>query len=442
MIRLLPFIGAFLCSCSLFANVDFEIYYSDEFHYDLDDSLKYVDYFPGKNYQRVVQDIKAHGAYVFPSTSRRLVYEVPRFDFSLLSGVHTDSYGALLKEIVTGDWWKTQRLSKSQIVAFLENASFVEIAKQVDGMPVSDIASVAKELVRAQALGTSGTIHAMRMASSRRTGAIAAINLSGGYHHAHADHPSGFCLINDVAVAVNEFLKSFPDGKVLIVDLDAHLGDGNEEIFRENHDVVIFDIYNRQIFPFSSVGRTKERHFRFGIPAYTNDEDYLELIKRELPRVLDLVKPDLIMYNAGTDIYEHDPLGALSISSLGIIHRDELVFRLSLEQNPHARIVMVLSGGYATGPHLSDGVEDIFSIIARSIINLKMTFGTELAQEPSRKKIATDLPEAPKNLKRLRRSGRETMSVYASKRFRSKRLLERQEGTCLFTSKKTCDALQ
>ena len=209
-------------------------------------------------------------------------------------------------------------------------------------------------LYRPMRYAVGGTILGARLALERGM----AVNLSGGFHHAKADSGGGFCYFSDIAVAITLLWEERPDLKVLIVDLDAHQGNGYAAIFTDDPRIFILDAYNRDIYPEDRPAR-KYVDFPVELKSDTDTKTYLARVETALPLALEAADPGIIIYNAGTDIYEHDPLGHLAVSADGIIRRDELVFR-----EAHGRgvpLLMLLAGGY-TGE--SGG------IIARSIANL------------------------------------------------------------------------
>lgn len=202
--------------------------------------------------------------------------------------------------------------------------------------------------------GTGGTILGCRLAIERGW----AINLSGGYHHAKADSGGGFCFFADVPIAVRIMWETHPDRKVLIVDLDAHQGNGNASIFRDDPRVTIFDIFNGHIYPgdYEAARHVEHNH---PVKMFVGDGEYLGLLERELPPAIDASSLGLVIYNAGTDVLAGDPLGGMSITAEGIIKRDEFVFRSAIDRK--IPILMLLSGGYS---RKSAGV------IGRSIENI------------------------------------------------------------------------
>ncbi|HEU5359965.1 MAG TPA: histone deacetylase, partial [Candidatus Deferrimicrobiaceae bacterium] len=215
-------------------------------------------------------------------------------------------------------------------------------------------AILKKHLLGPIRYGTGGTILGCSLALEHGW----AINLSGGYHHAKADSGGGFCFFADVPLAVTKMRETHSDRKVLIVDLDAHQGNGNASIFRDDPRVDIFDVFNGFIYP---CDYEAARHVKYNHPVemYIGDGEYLGLLERELPPAIDESSPGLIIYNAGTDVLAGDPLGGMGITSGGILRRDGFVFRSALDRK--IPILMVLSGGYT---RKSAGV------IGRSIKNL------------------------------------------------------------------------
>ena len=210
-----------------------------------------------------------------------------------------------------------------------------------------------KYLLKPIRFATQGTIIGTKLALKHRW----AINLSGGYHHVKPDSGGGFCYYADVAIAILKLLKD-KKLKILIVDLDAHQGNGNEIIFKDNENVDIFDIYNFEIYPMDELAK---RYIKYNFPvnSFTDDKEYLKILKTELPDAIQNSKPDLVIYIAGVDILDSDPLGWMSVSENGIVKRDEIVFKECLKEN--IPILMVLGGGYT---------KNSAYVISKSIENL------------------------------------------------------------------------
>ncbi|XP_068939872.1 histone deacetylase 11 [Petaurus breviceps papuanus] len=214
---------------------------------------------------------------------------------------------------------------------------------------------VQRHVLRPLRTQTGGTIMAGKLAIERGW----AINIGGGFHHCSSDRGGGFCAYADITLSI-KFLFERVEGvsKATIIDLDAHQGNGHERDFMDDSRVYIVDVYNRNIYPgdgFAKRAIKRKVELEWG----TGDADYLQKVTEHVEGALKEHEPDVMLYNAGTDILEGDPLGGLSVSAEGIIKRDELVFRAA--RNHNIPIFMVTSGGYQ---------KHTARIIADSILNL------------------------------------------------------------------------
>ncbi len=183
-------------------------------------------------------------------------------------------------------------------------------------------------------------------------------NLSGGYHHAKSNHGEGFCFFADIPLSIKSIWQKHPKLRILIIDLDAHQGNGCSSILGKDKRVAILDMYNTVIFP-RDRNAEKLVSYKVALCRKTRDKIYLEKLNSMLSKALDEHKPNVIIYNAGTDVYVEDPLGGLNISEQGIINRDEIVFKAASDNK--VPILMLLSGGY----HKRSG-----DIVGRSIVKM------------------------------------------------------------------------
>jgi histone deacetylase 11 len=171
-----------------------------------------------------------------------------------------------------------------------------------------------------------------------------AINLGGGFHHASFDRGEGFCFLADIPLAIYLLLEKYPDITILVVDLDAHQGNGNALIFNNNSHVVLFDICNPRRLPFDSNACENIRFLKLLKPEEMFDDLYCAYLERELPNIIREVRPNLIMYIAGSDVLDKDPVGCMHLTIKGLVRRDTFVFRCAYAHN--IPIVMTLAGGY------------------------------------------------------------------------------------------------
>ncbi|MCK4540333.1 histone deacetylase [Candidatus Parcubacteria bacterium] len=218
---------------------------------------------------------------------------------------------------------------------------------------------IQERLLDSVRYGTGGTVLGAELAMEEGW----AINLAGGYHHTKADTSGGFGFYADVPIAVNKLWQNNPKLKVLIIDLDAHQGNGNEAIFKDDPRVFILDMYHEDNYPKDD---KVKKYIDFDIPVgFMDTQGYLAIINRDIPKAIEQSQPDLIIYNAGTDIYSRDPLGKMNVSKEGIIKRDEVIFRYAKENN--IPILMVLSGGYAfeSARIIGESIENILINIVK-----------------------------------------------------------------------------
>ena len=206
-------------------------------------------------------------------------------------------------------------------------------------------------ILRPMRFATGGTILACRLALEHGV----AINLGGGYHHAAADSGGGFCVYADVPLAVKILHVEGKIGSVLVVDLDAHQGNGTAAAFRIWPWAKIMDLYENDIFPIP-----KERE-DYPLPVGPNvmGSEYLPMVEDALSKALDEVRPDLVVYNAGSDPFIDDPLAYFRLTKGELAERDLLV--VSRVRERAIPIAMVLSGGYSVDSWLvhTDAIEDI-----------------------------------------------------------------------------------
>jgi len=168
-----------------------------------------------------------------------------------------------------------------------------------------------------------------------------AMNLAGGTHHAFPSHGEGFCVFNDVAVAVRVLQRDGRIARAAIVDLDVHQGNGTNEVFAGDERVFTFSMHGRKNYPFHKVPGSLDVE----LDDRTGDDEYLELLARTLPGVLHEARPDLIVYLAGADPYAGDRLGRLSLTMSGLARRDTFVLNQCREVG--LPIVVTIAGGYA-----------------------------------------------------------------------------------------------
>ncbi|KPJ92965.1 MAG: hypothetical protein AMS18_06320 [Gemmatimonas sp. SG8_17] len=168
-----------------------------------------------------------------------------------------------------------------------------------------------------------------------------AAHLGGGFHHAFPDHGEGFCLINDVAIAIRALQHEGAINRAAVIDCDAHHGNGTAAIFDNEPAVFTFSMHQERNYP----AWKPPSDLDLGLADGTGDEQYLSLLGRHLPEVIQRHRPELVFYLAGADPYQQDQLGGLSLTIEGLRLRDRLVFDTCGSSG--VPVALTLAGGYA-----------------------------------------------------------------------------------------------
>jgi len=168
-----------------------------------------------------------------------------------------------------------------------------------------------------------------------------AINLAGGTHHAFADRGEGYCVFNDVAVAARTVQAEGLAHRIVVIDCDAHQGNGTAAIFTNAPTVFTFSIHGAKSFPF----RKEHSDLDIVLDDRTGDAAYLDALEKGLTWSLESAEADLAIYLAGADPFEDDAFGRLALSKRGLAVRDEMV--LARCQEAGLPLAITIAGGYA-----------------------------------------------------------------------------------------------
>lgn len=241
--------------------------------------------------------------------------------------------GAIAHHHIKSPWPTTiAQLAEVHPLDYLQSVGEKDVLLRIFGE--TSLTSSPEDIVAQQRSMVAGTLAAARLSLKRR---CVAINLGGGMHHARTSEGAGFCLFNDVAVAIAHLRENGFVGRILVVDLDLHHGDGTRSIFAEDASVFTYSIHAAD---WDSGPAVADLSLPLG--SGIGDQRYLEALDRSLPPVIQEFKPEMVFYMAGVDIAEDDKLGSWRVTHDGILQRDKRV----LEWLGHLPFVWTLAGGY------------------------------------------------------------------------------------------------
>jgi acetoin utilization deacetylase AcuC-like enzyme len=243
----------------------------------------------------------------------------------------------LLRELLTADGvyqLEPAPFADPETIGLAHDPAYVRafLAGTVDARVMRRIGFPWSEgLVRRTLASVGGTLAAAGEALSTGFGG----NLAGGTHHAFHDQGSGFCVFNDIAIAIRKLGR-----RAAVIDLDVHQGDGTAVLFENDAEVLTFSMHSAANFPF----RKQNSKIDVELADRIQDGEYLDRLAEVLPRVFEF-RPEIVFYQSGVDSLDGDRLGRLALTHQGLIQRDRLVMESCRDRGiPFA---ITLGGGYA-----------------------------------------------------------------------------------------------
>ena len=243
----------------------------------------------------------------------------------------------LLKKKIVNKFYKPyacsdetlKRAHSENYIRNVKNKTLDESIIKKIGFPLVD------SVVQRSLVATGGTVLASKLAINNGV----ACNTAGGSHHANFEGGAGYCVFNDVAVAAQYLLDRGLAGRILIVDLDVHQGNGSADIFKNNKNVFTFSMHSKTNYP----AKKSISDLDVELEDNMEDDQYIKLLKFYLNQLND-ENFDYVFYIAGVDIHHNDRLGKLKISDEGIRERDEIVTENFFSKG--IPLCGVLGGGY------------------------------------------------------------------------------------------------
>ena len=262
------------------------------------------------------------GEHVFPLKKYRLIYE------------------SLLHMGVKKENFISPQIAEEEDLLLVHASKYLKKLK-TGGLSHSEILTLelpySPELVSFAWLFVGGTV----LTAEKALEDGLAIHIGGGFHHAFPDHGEGFCVLNDVAVALEKTRKEGKIRRAMIVDCDLHQGNGNAFIFDKKDYAFTFSIHQMDNYP----AQKPSSSIDVGLWSGDGDEKYLSELNSYFPRLYHEFQPDLVFYLAGADPYDKDQLGGLRLTIEGLKERDRIVIREA--RKLHIPVAVLFAGGYA-----------------------------------------------------------------------------------------------
>ena len=314
--------------------------------------------------------------------------------FDILKSRYSDQVEVLIPEKMVSEEDLLKVHSAKYLQKIYHDKMYLSRAMDFPGMfYLTSMSTLQKDFVIPEKFAAAGVVQAAHHAMNHNNLNIV---LGGGFHNAPFDDSVGelkICLIRDFPLACLSLRKKYPNIKIAMIDLDAHQGNGNADFAKDKSWIQILDMYNRNEYPWDR--DETAQYIDFNIPLdgghleqkvkipfwnktikipslidplcltekpvgrAVGDEEYLELLQKNIKPFLQDFKPDIVFYNAGTDPHQNDPWGCMNLTTPGIVARDEMVWREVKKH--HVGMVITVSGGYA---------KDSVNIIATSLSNL------------------------------------------------------------------------
>jgi acetoin utilization deacetylase AcuC-like enzyme len=260
------------------------------------------------------------GCHVFPTVKYRLVRE-----------------GLMAAGAITGQEVLVPEPASREDLLLVHTPEYLDDLACLRRTPRTSMSELplTEGIVRAYVLAAGGTTLAARQALLHGAG----VHLGGGFHHAFADLASGFCYINDLAVAIRVLQREGAIRRAAVVDCDLHQGNGTAHLFRDDDDVFTFSIHQEHLYPVKEAS-----DLDIGLENGADDSEFNGRLAEALPKVW-AHAPEIVLYQAGADPFEDDQLGSLRLTFAGLLERDRLVIAGCAERG--IPVAVTLGGGYA-----------------------------------------------------------------------------------------------
>lgn len=294
-----------------------------------------------------------HGDYVAPAPTRgSFAFDKYRLVMDAVKQL-SDRHTVYAPHAMEREW--LEALHDPEYVDQVLSAAVPHEKERRIGFPVS------QEIAQRVRYTSGGTWLAAKLALDHGYAA----NSAGGSHHALADTGAGYCVFNDLAVSANRLIAEGDAGRILILDLDVHQGDGTASLLAGRSDIMTVSVHAERNFPVRKARSTLD----IGLEDGTDDVRYLDILSDHLPTLIGDFGPDLVLYQAGVDPHRDDRLGRLALTDEGLVARERYVIRQARGRG--IPVASTLGGGYGQD-HMAVAKRHALSMLAMANENSRI----------------------------------------------------------------------
>ena len=246
--------------------------------------------------------------------------------------------------------WKKPSIISEEIIKNTHDAKYVDLVK--NSFPNKGFSSLDGDTIvspgskNASFDAASSIITAIDGVQNKEfKNAFCSIRPPG--HHAEKNKAMGFCIYNNVAIGANYLINKYNYNKVAIIDFDVHHGNGTQDIFYENENVLFISLHQYPYYPGSGSEDERGKYnniYNIPLPAGTNSKEYLNAFEFALKKLKEF-KPEFILISAGFDAHKDDPLAQIKLETEDFYTITKRILETS-RNFCNGKIVSILEGGY------------------------------------------------------------------------------------------------
>jgi len=246
--------------------------------------------------------------------------------------------------------WKKPSIISDEIIKNTHDEKYIDLVKK--SFPTKGFSSLDGDTIispgsKEATFDAAGSIIAAidGIQNKEFKNAFASVRPPG--HHCNQNKAAGFCILNNIAIGAKYLLNKYKYKKIAIVDFDVHHGNGTQDIFYENENVLFISTHQYPYYPGTGSEQEKGKFdniYNIPLPAGTNSEEYLNAFEHALKKLKEF-KPEFILISAGFDAHKDDPLAQIKLETDDFYTITKRILETS-KVFCNGKVVSILEGGY------------------------------------------------------------------------------------------------